>query len=534
MAIRPAQPSSDSVSDPAADPLAPPGARSSVSPRAAVVSRADVASGAALSGLARMGAVIELVTQPAFVWMFGLATYGTYIMLWAAVNLLATLTTLSLAQGLQRSVAAAPDAETVHGVVRFALLVTVIPSAVLALVITLLAARLAPALAVEPAMRTALPPLIALFIWTLPLAVGLEIATAAARARRAFGPEIRLRLFWEQIARLIIAVLLYALGVRLFGLFIAHILSLAITATLSLHLLGRYYDLGLLWRAPMPASLRRDTLKSGLATLPPNLARRAFNDLPPVLLGLALTGGGGAVAAGLFGIARKIASVPLIVRQTFLYVLAPLSAAQGAANPDQIAPLYRFANRLAAIVVLPLTGVMIASGDALLMLFSPQAAAALPVLVVLLIGRAGETILGAATPIVEMTGHRILPLANSLAGIAGAAAIGWLTVPTMGATGMALAVSAGVIIASWSAVAELWWSAQLGPFDRHFIRALACGGAGLALLWLAAILLADLPVVLRAAMQYALMFPLIWLGLKTGLDADDKVALGRAGRVLRI
>ncbi|WP_430387313.1 lipopolysaccharide biosynthesis protein [Blastomonas fulva] len=526
------------MADTPADPEAPPGGPAvSAAPavsRASAVSRTDVASGAALSGLARMGAVIEIITQPAFVWMFGLATYGTYIVLWAAVNLLATLTTLSLAQGLQRSVPAAPSREAEHGAVRYALLVTVIPSALLALAISLAAPWIAPAFAVGPEMRAALPQMIALFIWTLPLTVALEIATAAARAKRAFGPEIRLRIFWEQIARLIVAVALYALGVRLFGLFIAHIASLAITAWLSVRLLGRYYDLALLWRAPMPPALRRDTLKSGLATMPPNLARRAFNDLPPVLLGLALSGAGGAVAAGLFGIARKIASVPLIVRQTFLYVLAPLSAAQSAADPAEIAPLYRFANRLAAIVVLPLTGVMIAGGDALLLLFSPQAAAALPVLIVLLVGRAGETILGAATPIVEMTGHRMLPLANSLAGIAIAALVGWLTVPTLGATGMALAVSAGVVVSSWSAVVELWWSNGLGPFDSHFVRALACGVAGLAALWLIGVAFGGLHMALRAALQFALFFPLVWLGLKLGLDAEDKAALGKAGRTLRI
>ena len=498
------------------------------------VSRADVASGAALSGLARMGAVIEIVTQPAFVWMFGLATYGTYIVLWAAVNLLSTLTTLSLAQGLQRTIPAAPTREAAHGALRYALLVTILPSALLALAVSLAAPWIAPVFSVEPAMRAALPQLIALFVWTLPLTVALEIATAAARARRAFGPEIRLRLFWEQIARLIVAVVLYALGVRLFGLFIAHIASLAVTAWLSIRLLGRYYDLALLWRAPMPKNLRRDTLKSGLATMPPNIARRAFNDLPPVLLGLALSGGGGAVAAGLFGIARKIASVPLIVRQTFLYVLAPLSAAQKAADPAEIAPLYRFANRLAAIIVLPLTGVMIAGGDALLLLFSPEAAAALPVLIVLLVGRAGETILGAATPIVEMTGHRILPLANSIAGLAAAALVGWLWVPTLGALGMALAVSAGVIVSSWSAVVELWVSDRLGPFDRHFLRALASGAGGLALLWLVGTGLGDLHIVARASLQFALFFPLVWLGLKLGLDRDDKAALGKAGRTLRL
>lgn len=517
--------------------MAPDPAESSVElpsppPAVPVVSRADVASGAALSGLARMGAVIEIITQPAFVWMFGLATYGTYVVLWAAVNLLSTLTTLSLAQGLQRSVPAAPDRASEHGAVRYALLVTVVPSALVALLICLTAGWIAPAFAVNAAMQPQLASMIALFVWTLPLTVALEIATAAARAKRAFGPEIRLRIFWEQIARLIVAVALYALGVRLFGLFIAHIVSLGVTAWLSVRLLGRYYDLALLWRAPMPRSLRRDTLKSGLATMPPNLARRAFNDLPPVLLGLALSGGGGAVAAGLFGIARKIASVPLIVRQTFLYVLAPLSAAQRAADPADIAPLYRFANRLAAIIVLPLTGVMIAGGDALLLLFSPEAAAALPVLVVLLVGRAGETILGAATPIIEMTGHRLLPLANSIAGLAAAALVGWLTVANWGAIGMALAVSAGVVVSSWSAVAELWISDRLGPFDRHFLRALACGIAGFAALWLVGLALSDVPVVARAAIQFALLLPLVWLGLKLGLDDEDKAALGKAGRKL--
>jgi O-antigen/teichoic acid export membrane protein len=497
------------------------------------VSRADVASGAALSGLARMGAIIEIVTQPAFVWMFGLATYGSYVVLWAAVNVLSTLTTLSLAQGLQRSIPSAASREAEHGVVRYALLVTVIPSAFVALCITLAAPGIAPQFSVEPAMRPHLPALIALFVWTLPLTVALEIATAAARARRAFGPEIRLRIFWEQIARLIVAVALYALGVRLFGLFIAHIVSLGVTAWLSVRLLGRYYDLGLLWRAPMPPALRHDTLKSGLATMPPNLARRAFNDLPPVLLGLALSGGG-AVAAGLFGIARKIASVPLIVRQTFLYVLAPLSAAQRAADRAQIAPLYRFANRIAAIIVLPLTAVMIAGGDATLLLFSPEAADALPVLIVLLVGRAGETILGAATPIVEMTGHRLLPLANSIAGLAVAGLVGWLTVDAMGATGMALAVSAGVIVSSWAAVAELWISDRLGPFDRHFLRALACGLGGFAALWLVGWLFQGVGMVPRATIQFACFFPLVWLGLKFGLDAEDKAALGKAGRKLAL
>ncbi|WP_373487005.1 hypothetical protein, partial [Blastomonas sp.] len=161
-------------------------------------------------------------------------------------------------------------------------------------------------------------------------------------------------------------------------------------------------------------------------------------------------------------------------------------------------------------------------------------AAALPVLVVLLIGRAGETVLGAATPIVEMTGHRALPLANSIAGLAVAAIIGTLAVPDLGALGMALAVSAGVVVASWSAVAELWVVEGLGPFDAYFVRALLIGVAGLGVFWAAAWALADLPAVASASVYAALVLPLIWLGLKLALDRDDKLALGGIGRLLRL
>lgn len=498
------------------------------------VSRADVASGAAMTALARAGALIEVVSQPAYVWLFGLSTYGLYVVLWAAVNLLGTILSLSMQQALQRVVPAAKSSEAAHGAVRFALLATVLPSALAALALSVAAPWLAPFFSAAPDIRSHLPAIIALFAWTLPLFVLLEVTTAAVRARRAFGPEIRLRIFWEQLVRLVMAVIAFALGAHFFGLFAAHLVSLALTGLISVRLLGRYYDLGLLFVAPMPRALTRDVLASGLATMPPNLARRAFNDLPPMLLNLTLSGAGGAVAAGLFGIARKVASVPLIVRQAFLYVLAPLSSEQKAHDPAAIAPLYRFSNRLAAAIVLPLSALMIAIGDVILKLFSPEAAAALPVLVILVVGRAGETIFGAATPIVEMTGHRGLPLLNSLLGLAFALLIAWWLVPDLGATGMAWAVTGGVVLASWAAAAELWISDRLAPAEGRF--AVACLAGALAWAVLAGVGLAmdEAHWAARAATQLFLFFPLLWLALRVSLDAEDKAALGTVGRRLRL
>ncbi|HEU4969610.1 lipopolysaccharide biosynthesis protein, partial [Sphingomonas sp.] len=293
------------------------------------VSQRDVARGAGLAALARLGALIEVVAQPAYTWLFGIATYGIYTVLWAVVNIVENIIDLSMTQALQRIVPTERE-EDAHAAVRFALLVSVLPAAALALAATIFAEPIASLFSAAPRDRAQLPTAIAIFAWALPLWTFVEVATSAARARRAFGPEIRLRIFWEQVARLIFAVGFFAAGVQSLGLLLAHLASLFLTALLAARLLGRYYDPKLLLSAPASPRLRRELLKTGLALLPSAISRRLFNDLPAVLLNLSLPGARGATAAGLFGIARKVSTVPLIVRQAFQYVLAPLSAAQAA------------------------------------------------------------------------------------------------------------------------------------------------------------------------------------------------------------
>ncbi len=204
----------------------------------------------------------------------------------------------------------------------------------IALLVTLNASAIAGIFSAAPEDAAHLPTAVALFAWALPLWTFVEVATSAARARRAFGPEIRLRIFWEQLARIVFAIGFFALGFHSFGLMLAHLCSLALTAALCVPLLGRYYDLRLLLRAPIPAGLARNLLASGAGLLPSNLARRLLIDAPALVLNLMFPGAAGAAAAGLFEIARKLSTVPYVVRQAFQYVLGPLSSAQAHADRD--------------------------------------------------------------------------------------------------------------------------------------------------------------------------------------------------------
>lgn len=495
------------------------------------VTRGEVARGAGLAGLARSSALIEALAQPLYIWMFGLATYGIYVVLWGAVNLLTNLLDLSMTSALQRVVPTREREEQAHGAVRLALLITVLPAAAVALVVSLNAETVAGLFSAAPEDEARLPGAIAFFVWALPLWTFIEVATSAARARRAFGPEIRLRIFWEQLARIVFAAGFFALGSTTTGLMAAHLSSLALTALLCLPLLARYYDLKLLMRARSGAGQARELIVSGIALIPSNLSRRMLIDAPPLLLNLLLTGGGAAAAAGLFEIARKLSTVPYIVRQSFQYVLAPLSSAQARADRTAIGPLYHFASRVSTALVIPLAGLITFAGPDILSVYRSEAAAALPLLALLCAARAGEAIVGPAGTVVEMIGHRLLPLLNSLVALLVWIVLAlWLT-PSLGALGMAVAVSLGVVVSTWAAAIELQISDRLSPFDRKLLQALAVTLAGVGAM---ALVFSFTGGPVRFALNMALWVVTSWLALRFGLTREDRLALGGLSRRLRL
>ncbi|HYD11543.1 MAG TPA: polysaccharide biosynthesis C-terminal domain-containing protein [Allosphingosinicella sp.] len=499
-------------------------------PAPPAVTRNEVARGAGLAGLSRAGALIEALAQPLYTRFFGIETYGLYVALWGAVSILVNVIHLSMPVALQR-VVPTHDEEAAHGAVKLSLIVAILPASCIALLVTLNAHTVAGVFSAAPDDAERLPAAIALFAWALPLWAFIETATGAARARRAFGPEIRLRIFWEQIARILFATTFFLAGATNNGLIIAHLCSLAVTAGLCIPLLGRYYDLKLLLRAPLPRGLVRELLVTGAALLPSNLSRRALIDAPPLVLNLLLPGSKGAAAAGLFEIARKISTVPLIVRQAFQYVLAPLSSAQAHVDRAQVAPLYHFASRVSTALVVPLSGLLIFAAVDILSLYQPRAAAALPLLYILVTARAIEAIVGPASTIVEMIGHRALPLLNSFIAIAVWAGLAWWLAPGSGAHGMAWAIAIATVVSTYAATLELQISDGVQPFDRKLFQGLGLALAGIGLMAAAEYLL---PGPLRFVVLFALWAGTSWLTLRFGLTREDREALGGLSRKLRL
>lgn len=499
------------------------------------VTNRHVARGLGTTVLARLGAVVEIVTQPLYVLMFGLAGFGLYAVLWAAINLIENIFDLGMTSAMQRTVPqSATDAEAAAAL-RTALLFGVGPCLVVAALIAIFAADLAPWLNVAEKDRALVTPAIQIFVWALPLWAFVEIATSALRARMVFGAEIRLRIVWEQVMRVVFAVLFFALGFGLEGLFIAHLCSLAVTAILSVRLLRRHYSFGDLLRGGRGSEVERNTFWAGLSVLPSNIITRLFGDAPALILNLMLPGASGAAAAGLFTIARKLSSVVQLVRIAFAYVVAPLAASAERGGREQVADIYAYATRLISAIALPMAAVLAAGSSSLLSLFGAQAHVAQGAVIILLLARAAEAVLGISLPVLQVVAAFRHQLTASLLGVLVAVGAGWLFVDHVDAlTGVTLAMSIGLVVMAGIPMLQLAIGEGLHPFDHQFPMVALRGLAITIVAGALALLVSRLPDPVALPLIIAIAVGAIWLSVRFGLPYADRASLGKTGRRLRL
>lgn len=499
------------------------------------VTNRHVARGLGTTVLARLGAVVEIVTQPLYVLMFGLAGFGLYAVLWATINLIENIFDLGMTSAMQRTVPqSATDAEAAAAL-RTALLFGVGPCLVVAILISVLAADLAPWLNVAEKDRALVVPAIRIFVWALPLWAFVEIATSALRARMVFGAEIRLRVVWEQVMRVAFAVLFFAFGLGLKGLFIAHLCSLAVTAALSVRLLARHYSLTHLWHGPWGSTTARDTFLAGLSILPSNIIGRLFSDAPALILNILLPGAAGAAAAGLFTIARKLSSVVQLVRIAFSYVMAPLAASAERADRRQVADIYAYSTRLIAAIALPLATVLAAGSSSLLSLFGDQAQSAQAALVILLFARAAEAVLGISSPVLQVVAAFRQQMTASIVGVVAALGAGWLIVGHLGAlTGVTLATAIGLVAMAAIPTIQLATIEQLHPFDAQFPTVALRGSAIAIVAGIVALLAGRLPDAAALPLIAVIAAGSIWVSVRFALPYGDRASLGTTGRRLHL
>lgn len=499
-----------------------------------IIDNRRVAKDLGKSSLARFAGVIEVVAQPLYVEMYGLAAFGLYAVLWSIVNLVENFADLGMTSAMQRTVPQAASRREQAHAFRAALILGVLPCFAIAVGSVAFSHDVAHLFNAAPADEERLASAIQIFAWALPLWAFVEITTSALRAQRLFGPEIRLRVFWEQLIRLAFAVVFWMLGWGFLGLLVAHLISLSLTAMLAARLAVRHFSLRHLVTGRAEGPIFWETARAGLAVMPANLSQRFYSDGGVIALNWLLPGAEGAKAAGLFTIARKISSLIQAIRLAFAYVLAPLASAASRGAREEVERIYGFATGVLAAIALPAGMVLAAAAPAVLSLFGKAGNPAIPAVMILVGSRIVEALAGAAQPIQQVISSYRAQLLAAIVGMVVAVLVGRLLLPDWGLTGMAIAVTAGLCTGAVLPVIQMWFDERLSPFGDHFARTFGITMAVSMGFATVAFLSNLLPDLVSVPLTAVLMLAATWTACRYALPLEDRQALGKTGRALRL
>lgn len=491
-----------------------------------------VAKGVGSAFLGRLGALIEVAALPLLAGLYGREKLGLFFTLWAAVRVTTMLSEFAMTTTLQRFVPRTESPERALAIFRIAILTSLTLSLVFTAFIMVKAPLLAGIIHAGEADKSHLVAIIRVYAWVLPFWTMVEIATASVRAKRRFGPEIRIRVFYEQGLRFIAAVIFFLIGFESFGLYYAQLLSVAVAAVLSLKLAGRHYDLSRFFKVKADPGLTLDMLSFAALMTPSTLLRKLNSDLPILLLNQLLPGAAGAEAASDYGIGRRIVSTLQAVRQSFEYVVAPYAAFRHAREEHEaLAEMYAFSTRLISSLVLPLGVLLIFAADDLLYVFEKEYRLAGGVILILVLGRIVEGMTGPASALIEMIGGRALPLLNGIVGLTTLIALQvWLT-PMLGPLGAAVAAAVGLNVTAIMSLIEAWAFFGLQPYRLSLLRPIAVAvGASL----IAGMILPKVSLIgpgYSLIVSVAGVFLTVWALVRWGFEARDVAALGRLGKL---
>ncbi len=492
----------------------------------------QVAGGAGLAFLGRLGALIEAVSVVVFTWAYGAETFGLFAVLWSYVKVTTALSDAAMTTTLQRFVPrVAKDQEA--DVAGFALKLSFLIAVVFAAIGTYYAPSISSFINVGSADQKHLTDVIRLYVWVLPFWTTVEVGTAAIRARRKFGPEIRVRIFYEQGLRLVAAVIFFAIGLDTYGLFLAHLLSVILAACLAVRLVARHYDFRAVLRAPLTGTIARDMRKYGFSVMPSNLIKKLFSEFPVMLLNFMLPGAAGAAAGGYYSVARKLASALQVVRLAFEYVMAPLAAEKdGKGDKHRLEHMYAYATRMSVCLALPFGAALYLARSDILSALEPEFQAAAAAIAILVAGRVLEAASGPSFSIVEMLGHRSLPPLNGVIGLTVFVWLGWVQIPENGVTGAAIAAAIGLNITAYLAFFQAVFLFKLFPYTADILKPLLISLMSAVLIVVFADFGPDLPSPMGLITAIFGLIVALLLLVRFGLKTDDAAALGKLGRFL--
>ncbi len=391
----------------------------------------------------------------------------------------------------------------------------------------------------------------ALFVLTRPIAIGLfhapeltpllhllavvvpflTLSNVLLGVARGFG-RMDYATFAEKVVQSVVRLVLVALlaFVGRLNLYLAAVIfglsDVASSVTLIV-LLNRLFP----FRRPLREDVRRDVRPVMGFAIPlwlSGLLRQFRRNIQNVLLGAIST----VSSVGIFSIVGRVTLVGSTSSSAIYVAVKPILAKLHDRRDLQgLSRLYSTATRWTLSLNMPFFLVMVLYPKPILAVFGASFASGGAALIILSFSALADAATGICQPMIDMTGHTRIKLANTVLWTILLIGSGALLIPRWDVAGAATASLIAVAIVNVAAVVEVWVIEGLQPFDRTFLKpvgaAVVAFGAGFALRDLLPVGTAFVPAAVQGTLVSVLYLGLLLL---FGLESDDRLV---AHRVIR-
>lgn len=377
--------------------------------------------------------------------------------------------------------------------------------------------------------------LLRVFAIAIPLLVVARLFNATTQGMHRMQYQVYSRDLGEQGSKLALSAPFLILGAGLAGVVIANLLSVAIAVLLSM-----IFAILVLSRAGSAGGeVERypygDLLKYSLPLAFSTVFVTLLMQVDKLLLGVI----GNESQVALYGVALNVAMFGARIDVALGTVFSPMiSDLWNRQRVDELQELFKTTTRWIFILSWPIFLVLAIFAGPLLGLFGAQFREASLAMVLLALGQFSGAAAGNVGLMVLMAGKSHLELANVIASLIVNVILCYLLIPGAGIMGAAIANAAAVALINLLRAIEVWFIMHMHAYDRSYLKPIAAGLAGSAVVLLGGRFLLGTDSALKL-MTLAAMLVAVYIGLilAMGLNEQDRVVISafkrRLGRAAR-
>jgi O-antigen/teichoic acid export membrane protein len=484
------------------------------------------------SGMLAAGGLFEFATRFAIAFLLarglGAGDYGLYVLAISAATLFSGVSLLGLDDAMVRYVAILSgrrDDPGVRGTIEIGLGAATVMGVVVGALLYLGAEPIATGLFDEPQLTQ----LLRLVAIAVPF---LSVSNVLAGTARGFH-RMGVAAFGENVVQSVVRLALLAVVVLVAELdattavVVFGISDVAATVTM-ITLLNRLFPLD-----PRGQPVRRDVKEVFRFALPlwlSGMLRQFRRNIEALLLGAT----GSVANVGVFAVVNKVNLVGHVWLLSILVAVKPTMAQlHDRGDRTELARVYKATTRWSLCLALPCVIVMVLYREPILAAFGTSFTAGSTALVILAMAELVNAGTGTCGPMIDMTGHTRLKVANSVLWTALLIGSGIVLIPRWGVVGAATASLIAIATVNVLAVVEVWVLEGIVPFDRALWKPLLAGGGA----WATGLALGRLvpfgsdlgPAVVQGIVVVAVFAGLTWV---FGVTADDRLVLARLWGVI--